>query len=77
MFISSDIDGADDITNYGELGIKYKRDSVPSLAYALIKMCSSADKQAFQAHIPKALAYANKYYDWNRNAKKIAFMLYK
>ena len=77
MFISSDIDGADDITNYGELGIKYKRDSIQSLSYAMIKMCSGADKHAFQKHIPKALAYANKYYDWNRNAKKIAFMLFK
>jgi len=77
IFITSGIDGADDITNYGELGVKYERDNIASLAEALIKVCYFADEQGMQEHIPKALAYAKKYYDWERNAKKIAYMLFK
>jgi len=76
MFITSDIDGADDITNFGELGIVYKLGDIDALSSALVKMCSNANKTALQKHIPKALAYATKYYDWNRNAKKLAYMLY-
>ena len=77
MFVTSDIDGADDMTNFGELGQVYKRDDTKGLAQALVNVCSNADKSAFKKHIPKALAYANRYYDWNRNAKKLAYMLFK
>lgn len=76
MFVTSDIDAADDITGYGALGIKYSRGDVNALASALIKLSRKSDKQAFQEHIPKALDYANRYYDWTRNAKKIAHMLF-
>ena len=77
MFVTSDIDAADDITNYGELGVVYKRGDIKGLSETLLKICSGADKQAFKEHIPKALKYANKHYDWNRNAKKLAYMLFK
>jgi glycosyltransferase involved in cell wall biosynthesis len=77
MFVTSDIDAADDITNYGELGETYTRGDIKGLAEALLKVCSNADEQAFSVHIPKALEYARKYYDWNRNAKKLAYMLFK
>ena len=77
MFVTSDIDGADDVTNYGQLGAVYKRGDIKGLADALVKTCSNTDKIAFTKHIPKALEYANRYYDWNRIAKKIAFMLFK
>jgi len=77
MFITSDIDGADDITNCGELGIKYKRGNVEELTKSLIKLCSNADTSVFSKHIPKSLAYATRYYDWNRNAKKLAYALLK
>jgi len=76
MFVTSDIDGADDITNYGELGAVYKRGDVKDLADALVKTCGDADESAFKTHIPKALRYANRYYDWNRIAKKLAYMLF-
>jgi len=76
-FITSDIDAADDITNSGELGVKYKRGDVEGLAKALVKACSDADASAFEKHIPKALDYGTKYYDWNRNAKKLAYALLK
>jgi len=76
-FISSDIDAADDIINYGELGIKYNRTDIEALKAALVKICSSADKRGMQTHVPKALAYAKRYYDWERNAKKLAYMLFK
>jgi len=77
MFITSDIDAADDMTNHGELGIKYKRGDVEELTRSLIKLCSEADASAFLTHIPKSLDYATRYYDWNRNAKKLAYALLK
>ncbi len=76
MFVTSDIDAADDITNYGELGRKYRLGDFNELAARLVELCSASDKRAFMLHIPKALSYAAKYYDWKRNAKKLAFMLY-
>ncbi|MFR3729657.1 glycosyltransferase family 4 protein [Lacrimispora sp.] len=76
MFITSNIDAANEITNYGDLGQVYKSGDIDDLADSLVKMTSNADCDAFQKHIPKALRYARKYYDWNRNAKKIAYMLY-
>jgi len=77
MFVTSNIDAADDITNHGELGVKYPPGDVGALQKALVETCIKADKQGMQQHIPKALAYAKKYYDWNRNAKKLAYMLFK
>jgi glycosyltransferase involved in cell wall biosynthesis len=77
MFITSDIDAADDMTNYGQLGKKYKLGDPDELADMLIEMCNKADKKAFEKHIPKALKYARRYYDWNRNAKKLRYMLYR
>jgi glycosyltransferase involved in cell wall biosynthesis len=76
MFVTSDIDAADDITKYGELGAVYTRGDSKGLAEALVKVCSNADEQAFKVHIPKALDYAAKCYDWNRNVKKLAYMLF-
>ena len=76
MFVTSDIDAADDIINFGELGVKYRLGDADALSTALVKLCSGANKRAFISHIPKALAYAQKHYDWNRNAKKLAYMLY-
>ena len=76
MFITSDIDAADDITNQGELGAAYKLGDADALAQTMVKMCAKANKIAFKNHIPKALAYAAKYYDWNRNAKKLKIMLF-
>jgi len=77
MFITSDINAADDIINYGELGIKYNCTDIEALKAALVKMCSYADERGVKAYIPKALEYAAKYFDWKRNAKKLAYMLYK
>jgi len=77
MFITSDIDAAEDITNYNQLGMIYKSTDINALSTALVEMCLSADKRAMQTHIPKALEYANKYYDWKRNAKKLAYMLFR
>ncbi len=76
MFVTSDIDAADDITNFGALGEKYKLGDIDALADALLKLATKSRKADFQEHIPKALAYAHKYYDWNRNAKKLAYMLH-
>lgn len=77
MFITSDIDAADDIINNGELGMKYKLGDVDELARVILQVCSNAEKESlFQSHITKAIKYANKKYDWKRNAKKLAYQLF-
>ncbi|MDR0311292.1 MAG: glycosyltransferase [Acidobacteriota bacterium] len=75
-FITSNIDPADDITNYGELGVIYKSGDINALSDALVKLCSNSDKEEFDRHIPKTAAYSEKYFKWNRNIKKLKFMLY-
>jgi glycosyltransferase involved in cell wall biosynthesis len=76
MFVTSDIDAADDITNFEKLGRTYKRGDVDALANALTELTAKADARAFRKHISEALAYARRYYDWPRNAKKLAYMLH-
>ena len=75
MFITSDIDAADDMTNYGELGIKYKLGDINMLADSIYKLCSKTSAEDFSIHMPKALGYAEKYFDYERIGKKLAFML--
>jgi len=75
-FVASDFDAADDITNYGQLGAKYRLGDIDALHNALIEVCSGADKDTMRNYIPIALKHAAKYYDWSRNAKKLAYMLF-
>ena len=77
MFITSDIDAADDMTDSGKLGIKYPLYDVNALQNGLIELCTKADKHGMRKHINEACKYAEKYFDWNRNAKKLAYMLFK
>ncbi|MCL2033620.1 MAG: glycosyltransferase family 4 protein [Oscillospiraceae bacterium] len=77
MFITSGIDAADDMTDNGRLGVKYKLGDVNALTSVFNDLCPKASRRAFQTHIPKALDYANRKYDWNCNVKKLAFMLFK
>ncbi|MDR2599223.1 MAG: glycosyltransferase [Oscillospiraceae bacterium] len=77
MFVTSDIDIADDITNFNTLGKKYTRLNKEELAHALIEVCTKADEKGMKKHIPKALDYADRYYDWEKNAKKLAYMLFR
>ena len=74
--LSHRTDAADDITNCGELRLTYKLGYVDWLINTLAKLAANADGRAFQQHIPKALRYARKHFDWQRNAKKLAYMLY-
>lgn len=73
MFITSDIDAHEDITNFGELGFSYKSGDVYELSDKLIKLCSMANSPILDEHINKAIAYQNLYFDWKRNAKKLVF----
>ncbi|MDR2355143.1 MAG: glycosyltransferase [Clostridiales Family XIII bacterium] len=75
MFVTSDIDAADDITDLGRLGRTYKRGDSGALAGALTESAAKSDARAFRKHIPKALAYARRYFDWRRNVKKLMYML--
>jgi glycosyltransferase involved in cell wall biosynthesis len=76
MFVTSDIDAADDITDYGRLGRKYKSGDTNALAEALTELAGKAGGQSLKRHMSKAAAYAARYYDWRRNARKLAIMLF-
>ena len=75
-FVTSDIDAADDMTQQGNLGLKYRLGDVNALCGALIALSRKSSRADFERHIPKALSYARKHFDWNRNAKKLAYMLF-
>jgi glycosyltransferase involved in cell wall biosynthesis len=76
MFITSDIDAADDIVNFGKLGAIYKKGDIDALTRVLTEMCSKADNQAFEQHIPFAKMHLRKFFDWQRNTKKLSFLLF-
>jgi glycosyltransferase involved in cell wall biosynthesis len=76
MFITSEIDAADEMINEGELGVKYPLNDTNALSSALAETCRKADDASFKEHIPKALRYGARYFDWNRNAKKLSCMLF-
>ncbi len=74
-FIFSDFDTAEEMTNYGELGYVYNLNNVGMLSQCIVEMAENSSKEDFESYIPKALAYADEYYNWEKNAKKLAFML--
>jgi hypothetical protein len=50
---------------------------VEALTNAIADLCAAAgDKNYIAEHIKNALAYAEKYYDYPRIAKKLAYMLW-
>lgn len=75
-FITSQIDAAYDITNHGELGLVYQQQDDKALSNALLTLCHASSEKEMAEHIPKALAYGNRYYNWERNAKKLAYNLF-
>ncbi len=75
MFVTSDIDAAEDITDCGALGEIYPLQDVNALAAALVRTAKRGTPEKLRGHIEKATAYARKYYDWTRNAAKLAHML--
>jgi len=76
-FVTSNIDAADDITNHGALGITYHHGEYDALALAFVKLAQESGREATRRHIQQTQAYARKHFDWNRNAKKLAYMLYR
>lgn len=76
-FVTSDIDAADDMTNFGTLGEVYPRGKEQELGKKLLKLCQERGNSQGEEHIQKALAYGDKEFTWERNAKKIAYMLIK
>lgn len=72
-FITSSIDAADDIINYGELGLKYQTTNLEELSKNLLDLCTIAEKtEFFDDYIPKTTKYLEEYFSWKNNAKKIA-----
>ncbi|MDR3300701.1 MAG: glycosyltransferase family 4 protein [Candidatus Accumulibacter sp.] len=75
-FITSDIDAADDIIDFGNLGLKYPSGNTDALAESMLTLCGAADEEFMTRHISSALKYANRYFDNERIARKLVFMLY-
>jgi glycosyltransferase involved in cell wall biosynthesis len=75
-FITSDIDAAVDMTKNGELGITYNLCNIKALTDAIIKMAKESDLENMRRYIPKAIEYGNKYFDWNKISRKLAYMLF-
>ncbi len=76
MFITSSIDAADDITHFGALGSTYKLGDIEQLAQTLLTLCKKADASHYQKHIESATTYAKKHFDWETNARKLAYALF-
>ncbi len=74
-FIVSNIDAAEEMTKNGELGEIYNYKDIDELSKYLINLKIDNTVENYEAHITKALEYANENYDWLKNVKKIAFML--
>jgi glycosyltransferase involved in cell wall biosynthesis len=74
-FITSDIDASDDITNFGKLGIKYKLGDKKALTRALLKLCDHSGENEMAEHIPLALEYGRRYFDWERIGLKLRRLL--
>lgn len=74
-FITSDIDASQDITNFEEFGITYKLNDTEALTNAIIKLSKETSEEDFDIYIPKAVEYAKRYFDWDRNADKLRFLL--
>lgn len=73
--ITSNIDAAEEMTNYGKLGYIYQIDDYEGLSKCMLQLDFDCKNKDFDQHIEKCLKYANENFDWYTNAKKLAFML--
>ncbi len=74
-FIFSKFDCAEEMINYGELGDVYDIGNQDALVECMLKLKHTTTQTHFEAHIEKTKVYAKEHYDWEKIAKKIAFML--
>lgn len=77
QFICSSFDAADMIIKNGELGMKYPIGDISALTQVLLKMCVPMSEEDLNTHIKTCQAYGERYFDWGRNAKKLAFALFE
>lgn len=75
-FITSKIDAANDITNFGILGEIYNVGETTDLAVKLLERCMKLENTLDDTYIQKALAYGERWFSWERNGKKLAFSLF-
>ncbi len=74
-FIFSNFDSAQEMVNDGELGYVYELGNLEELSQNILKIAKNSTSKDFEEYIPKALKYAKDNYDWEKNAKKLAYML--
>lgn len=76
QFITSSVDACEDMTNHGTLGLVYPIGDEDALVDGIISLCGKSTQTHMAEHIPKALAYAQRQYSWERNGKKLAYCLF-
>ncbi len=74
-FVFSSFDEAEILTNFGELGEVYQHNDIEALSKCLLRLKHKTSEKDFEEHIPKALKYADEVFDWEKNSKKLAYML--
>ncbi len=74
-FIVSNVDVAEEMTNFGELGEVYPYNDLDALIDCMLRLKNNSSEKDFEEHIPKALKYAHEVFDWDKISKKLAFML--
>lgn len=76
MFITSDVDGANDMTANKTLGKIYKSGDFDGFVEELLNLTKSAYGENLEQHIEKTIDYGTRYFDWERNAKLISHGLF-
>lgn len=76
-FISSSFDASFDIVKNGELGFRYQLHNLEELSEKMVDLCSNYNDNNIENHFKKCTEYLNNYYEWSRNAKKLAYLLFK
>lgn len=70
---TSKIDAVDDMTNHGALGVSYTLSKLEEFGEKMLELCQEESEEELDRHIQAAVAYGNRVYSWERNAKKIAY----
>lgn len=67
--VTSQIDAAEDITNFGEIGKIFPQEDTEALADILINTCN--DETQIREVFPKVHAYADEHFDWEKNIRQL------
>jgi glycosyltransferase involved in cell wall biosynthesis len=73
--LTSEVDAAKDITNYGKCGRSFPIKDFKALSEILLKVCS--DKKIWETAAENSIKYAKSHYDWDLISNRINHLLFK